>query len=750
MKYFPDPTTPIKGEEYYRQAAECFWDWRMRKLTTFPEDKINRIKENRAYAKGEQSVDRYVHYYQSEGDSTSKGHPEGTTKEDLREGWANMDFKNIPTIAPKIVSALHGQFDDIDYVTSMKSTDPKSGEERLKIKWLDWLRTEHGQWLEKIAAMGDAEIERPTFAPDSIAELHLHDAAGGYKIPLENELEKAISHSFDISNWDEVKKEALDDFIADNHAVIKTTTCPNTGKRKGEYVDIDSFDIQYSKHYDHRDSEMAGHWKEVTVGELGRYFDRDDLRKIAKQSAGMNGNPVEFSQYDQKDSMGRWKYDFYKVIVFHFSFIDYDNDYKITYHTPFGRKIDTYNAKWDYEPKRGETKTVTSIRKLKKVSWIVGTKFVYDWGEDFDMVRPDEKDVMLPYACIRLPGKSIIDSAKVYLDDIVHIHFKTMNALITAAGSGFALDVGALEGLTLGGKPVSEMTVLDIYRNQNILFFKRTDDYSQPTGGGQYPIFEIPGGIGRFLQEQMELFAHTMRMLETITGINPVTLGDTPAERQPVRHVQMSIQGTQNVLRPMINGLKTLKKKMAENFALSIPYVIQMYEIAEHSYREVIGRPGIELLRMMRGNIYSMGIKLEPMLTAQHQEQLLRMVELAMQKDQHGQAGLNIGEAMLIQERIILGSPLKQVRLEVSNLIRKAQDRINLQAENLHRVQGEERRADEQQRHQQKLQMVDIETQAKADLQEREFRNRIKEMKAESNLNYITQLLEQWKEEETN
>ena len=743
---FPDNKTPEKGESYYKQAAEAFWGMIGRGETSTPSSFLDNLHENRLYAKGEQPVGKYISFYETDAGKEEVQRVQndfidsGMKPEQVREGWGNMDFENIPTIAPKITSALHGQFQDVDYVVSARSTDHRSGKERDKLKWRNWLRTRHNQWLQQVAAMGGVELEDPEFWPDSIAELHLHESAGGYKIPWETEIEKAISHGFDISNWEEIKSEVIDDIIAVNRFAVRMRTCDKSYKRVGDHLDLAKFAIQYSRHYDHRDSEMAGHWEDITIGELSRYFGRKSLENIARSHIGKYGNPKTFDGYDGgPDSMGLFKYDFFKVRVFHFSFIDYDNDYKATYATPYGRYKER-SVRYDYAPKAKETVTETSIRKLKKVSWIVDTEFVYDWGVDSDIVRPNVKDVMLPYICIAIPGKSITDSAKVYYDDLVHIHLKTMNALITASGAGFAIDAGALEGVTLDGATVSEMDIFDLYRHKSILIFRRKDAWGQSTTQN-IPLMELPGGIGRFLDEQMKLFEHTMGMLETITGINPVTLGGVPEERAAVRNVQMSVKGTENILRPIIRGIKTLKKQMSTDFALSIPYLIKNYDKSSDAYEKVIGLPGIELLKMIEDDIYAMGISLEPMLTITHQENLLRMVELALQKDSQGQAGITVPEAMLIQERIILGAPLKMVRLEVTNMIRQAQRRLDAQREHLMRVQGEEQRAVEDQKQQHLMQKIDLELEAKKEFDTHQTKNRVYEKIAGSNLTLLEQLM---------
>ena len=743
---FPDNKTPEKGSKYYKQAAEAFWGMYNRGETSTPSSFVDSLHENRLYAKGEQPVGKYISFYESDEGKEEVNKIQndyidsGMKPEQVREGWGNMDFENIPTIAPKISSALHGQFQDVDYVVSARSTDHRSGEERDKLKWRNWLRVRHDEWLQRVAAMGGIELEQPEFWPDSIAELHLHESAGGYKIPWETEIEKAISHGFDISNWEEIKSEAIDDIIAVNRFAVRMRTCGKSGKRIGDHLDLAKFAIQYSRHYDHRDSEMAGHWEEITIGELSRYFERSELAQIARAHVGKYGNPKSLSDDELRpDSMGLFKYDFFKVRVLHFSFIDYDNDYKASYKTPYGRYKER-PVSYDYTPKAKETVTETSIRKLKKVSWVIDTELVYDWGVDNDMVRPDEKDVMLPYICIAIPGKSITDSAKVYYDDLVHIHLKTMNALITASGAGFAIDAGALEGVTLDNSPVSEMEIFDLYRHKSILVFRRKDSWGQSTSQG-IPLMELPGGIGRFLDEQMKLFEHTMGMLETITGINPVTLGGVPEERTAVRNVQMSVKGTENILRPFIRGLKTLKKKMSTDFALSVPWLIKTYDQSYKAYEKVIGTPGVELIKMIEDDIYAMGISLEPMLTITHQENLLRMVELALQKDSQGQAGITVPEAMLIQERIILGAPLKMVRLEVTNMIRQAQKRLDAQRESLVRVQGEEMRAAEQQKQQHLLQKIDLDLEAKKEFDTHQTKNRVYEKVAGSNLTLLEQLM---------
>ena len=748
----PSPDTDVKrkNKDFYLQAAQAFISTYLRGLTSIAHQAVPRLRELRRYGVGQQSPTKYKEWYTTQKKETAPAEVQewtdgGTmTKEELREGWGNMDFEHIVSIAPKINLSLHGMLDDVDWVVSATSTDPRSGKERDKIKWGTWLEKEYGNLLDEMRALGGVPSDKPQFIPKTLTEQQLYEANGGYKIPYEMAIEKACEHSFEVSNWDEVKAECIDDIRDWNMMGVRTYVCERSGKILARHVDLTRFIIQYSKHYDHHDATRAAEIIDVTVGSLRPYFPvEDDLKNIAKSASSYLNNPAldKFDEYNQDDGFGQWKYDHYIVPVFDMVFQDYDNHFESLYTPKIGYTKIRRAVAPDYIPKEREEVKKITIHNLKKVKWIIGTDYCYDYGIDNDMMRPNMKDVILPYIFIKFPGKSITDSLIPHYDDIMHIHLRTQNALTTAAHAGFAVDMDLLQNMAMSdGTKLSELDIFDIYRHKGILFFKRQDAYGQPNGGG-VPIQELPGGIGRLLEELMSMLQHTLTMIETITGINPTVLGSTPDEKMPVRATQMAVRGTDNVMRPLIRGLRNSKKRTAERFCLSIPQLVKHYSQSKSAYESAIGRYDVELLKMISDDIHTMGIKLEPKLTQSHQENLLRIVELAMQKDTNGQAGLGIGEAMLIQERILGGTNLKLVRMEITSMIRDAEERMQAQREHLIRVQGEETRALEGQKHQQVLQHVDVQTSADMALKDKDLENKIKFMMAQSDNQILTDSL---------
>ena len=755
----PSPDTDIrkKDKTFYIQAGEALFSTYLRGLTSIPYSAVTRLRELRRYGVGQQSTSKYKEWYTTQKKETPNNEIQEwvdgatLTKEELREGWGNMDFDNIVSVAPKINLSLHGMLDDVDWVVSATSTDPRSGDERDKLKWGTWLEREDRKWFDSVNALAGIPTDRPQYVPKTLTEQQLYEASGGYKIPYERAIEKAAEHSFDISNWDEVKAECIDDVRDWNMLGIKTYVCDKSGKMLARHVDLTKFIIQYSKHYDHHDVTRAGEIIDVTVGSLRQYFEEEDLKKIARSASGYMNNPVlsKFDQYNQDDGFGQWKYDHYLVPVLDMVFQDYDNYFEAVYSPKVGYTKIKRQVAPDYLPKEREEKTRTTIHNLKKVKWIINTDYAYEYGVDNDMMRPNMKDVILSYIFIKFPGKSITESLLPHYDDIMHIHLRTQNALTTAAHAGFAVDMDLLQNMAMSdGTKLSELDIFDIYRHKGILFFKRQDTYGQQNGGG-IPVHELPGGIGRLLEELMRMLQHTLTMIETITGINPTVLGSTPEEKMPVRATQMAVRGTENVMRPLIRGLRNSKKKTSERFCLSIPQLVKHYPKSKKAYETVIGRYDIELLKMISDDIHTMGIKLEPKLTQTHQESLMRMVELAMQKDAQGGAGIGIAEAMLIQERILGGTNLKLVRLEVASLLREAEQRQLAEREHLIRAQGEETRALEEQKHQQKLQDVDVETSAEMALKDKDLENKIKFMMAQSDNQILTDSLYEDAEETT-
>ena len=105
--------------------------------------------------------------------------------------------------------------------------------------------------------------------PESLEELEMFQAAGGFKMGYAMAMEKLLKHTGDISNWDtNLKPKFIDDFIDFNIIFAKSYIDDTADKEKWRYVDPEDLVIQYSKYDDFRDAEYAGEFREMKLSSV--------------------------------------------------------------------------------------------------------------------------------------------------------------------------------------------------------------------------------------------------------------------------------------------------------------------------------------------------------------------------------------------------------------------------------------------------------------------------------------------------
>ena len=120
-------------------------------------------------------------------------------------------------------------------------------------------------------------LDVPEFIPETLDELEMYEAAGGFKQAYAMALEKLIRHTDDVSDWGELKRKVIDDMIDLNVCTLKADYSDDEKKVRWRYVDPQDLVIQYSKYEDFRDSEYAGEFKDINISELRRSLMKEGL-----------------------------------------------------------------------------------------------------------------------------------------------------------------------------------------------------------------------------------------------------------------------------------------------------------------------------------------------------------------------------------------------------------------------------------------------------------------------------------------
>lgn len=591
-------------------------------------------------------------------------------------GYMNINW-DIPTILPKFLRVVEGMMEQTDHQVTATAVDPSSTEEKENAKLDMQYRMKFKEALQYIEQ--SVGIDRSgEYMPESMEELELYDAAGGFKLSKEIEIEQGLDYSFYISHWKETKKQILRDFAVINCACSKDYTDQYTKKVKVRYVDPAAFIGQYSKFMDHRNMEYAGEKIQVLISDLRKqnpHIPESELLALAREHSGTCGNPV-LDQYSYYEETRTANYDGFLVDVLDAEWFSVNSRFRTTRKTQYGTEL-TYDEEWGKIHDTDKKKTDKfDIKVVYKCKWIVGTEYTYDFGLQYDVPRPGKKEVELSYHLYKLPYRSLVDLAGTFVHQMILAYFKLQNAIAKARPSGIAIELTALQNITLGKNKLEPLELLKIFTQTGDLLYKSTTHKGIPnTQGGLRPIQELQGGIGVALTDFITIWDFNANAIRDITGINQIADATTPNPEQSVGGSEMAMAATNNALQSIYSGYRNIKEQTAKNISLRLQLLIKHDKEAYTGYMPVIGSIGVQVISVGADVVDAdYFIKYEAKPTDKRKQVILEAAVKAMSPDRDGVIGIELSDFLMI-ERVLEGGNLKYAEALLNYKSKKNKER---------------------------------------------------------------------------
>lgn len=667
-----------KDKEWAKKYGEAIISLWLKDRTCIPYNKLKEISELRDLANGNQDVLRYQKILLDESEADG-----------ALEGYMNVSF-DVFSVMPKFMRVIEGMMEQTEHQVVATAVDPKSSGEKEELK----LRAAFNMKFHDIVS----EIEKglgiesgAQFMPETVDELELYSGMGGFKLTRETEMEEGLDYTFYISDWKEVKRRLIRDFVTFHACCAKDYTDNFSKKVKTRYVDPVMFIGQRSKSYDYKNMVWAGEVVQMSINEIMRQdpkMDIVELQKQAKKFNGVNGNPqlndmdlgAEFSKLT---STCKWS-DF-MLDVLDFEFKSVNSEYWTTRKNQYGDEL-TYEEEWGTVKNTDKRKTnVYDIHVVYKAKWVIGTNIVFDLGLQHDIPRPGDKEVNLSYHFYSRPDKAIVQSAEPCLHQIALGHIKLQNALAMAAPSGISIEYTALQNMKLGGNKMEPLELLQMRKETGDLIYKATTHKGQPNiPGGYRPIQELTGGIGPQLDEFIKIFDLYINFIREVTGVNQIADASNPNPEQSVGGSELAIAATNNALRPIYAAYINVKERVAKNACMRMQLLIKHNKKAYEGYVPVLGRIGVQIVSVsadvVDANYY---IKYEAKPTEKRKEIILQAAMNAMTPDQDGTKSIELPDFLLI-ERLLENGNLKYAEAFLNYRSRKNKEKqLQLQRENM-------------------------------------------------------------------
>ena len=753
----------LKDEQYHKQWAEAIYAMWLQNKTAWGYDFVNMnsyFKDLRLLASGNQDPSQYKSFLTGVSPTTQTDagiyDESPLTKKAKREGWYNLLWQNLSPAA-KIMNSIHGMLDkyDLDVMADMTDSDSRGLVEFIKYK--KFFEAKEREFINEYKQNAGIPIDEEVDFPKTKEELDAYEAREGFKLNIAKSMQKLLRYSFKAGKWEtSIRKKVLDDLVIAGYGCVADKYDHETKQFTLQYLAPEQTVIQYSQEYDYCDSEYGGYFiKDMTISNIRRMrpdVKEDYLRGIAKKFLGQCGNVSLMSGLDGRDSLldpatKSYLYDDFKVPVFWATWIDTDSPRRLYYTgangretvrtVPYEKEIKPLTGKQKERGFKQEVKNVP-LRLVRQVYWVIDTDICWEAGKLHMAARPKNTKPVLPIHVEQLLQPSLMYRLKPILDAIALTWLQHQNSMAKMVERGYAIDMGMLMGITLGGKKLEPSEVLTMWKQTGFLPYMYNFN-GRYTGGAATPVTPIEGGMGARVAETAQTLQLNFQLIEEIVGINPLTLGASPDPKAPVATSEASLKATSNILKPIMDALFEIKESLAESLMCRLQIGLRVSPEIRAVYAGIVPPQDIKAMIMAESSGAKYGIFLKAKPSGEMLQELKGYMMASVEKGE-----LPVTEAMYFSERMATGDDLIEIRQQIGYSVEKEQQRrsqeqiANIQAQNegLQQLEGMKQQGEAQ------LQQMKME--------EEVIRGQIKQnlLKAESNYALMDKLYDLAAQEE--
>lgn len=637
---FPNMLAPqeVKAEKKYGiQYAQAIWSRYLYSDYSIY-NRISRFVENRKYAEGLQSIDKFKDLMDLKGDTS----------------YLNLDWQSISVI-PKFVNLVVGEMTNLDYKVQANALDESSmkkyEEEKRKI-YANMLMQDFSKILEQQTGLSMTDKTVPIPKDKEDADIFIETTL---KQATEVAMEVCVKFVMDSNQFDsKVKERIIRDLVVLKICATREYFDENDDI-KLRYVDPANLVVPYSKDPYFSDIEYAGEVIKMSFHELmelaGDQFTQEEYAEMSK----MLGSRTEDGSFSRREENGRYynngysgQYrndDFYiKVLDFEFR----SNNHKDTYEKKYRDDKNYFQKKKPngYKPKKyakGKREVFTSpnYQVFYEGVWIVGTDYIFDYGLQKNMRRPKKggaysSECKSRYNIVApniydLENKSLVESMIPLDDQMTLAHLKLQQALAKARPSGIAVDVGALEEVMYGRGEnfIDPLEVQQIFDQTGNLYYRSESLETESGFYNQKPIQELANGLHQSALYYIEIRNSNLQAIREITGINEFRDGTQPDSKTLVGVQKASVTMSRNSSRFLNDAFLYVYNQTARGVAL----MVQLKAMADglKGYEYALGKESVDIINITKDLSFAeMGIEIVALPDAEERAYLDQLIQTSI------------------------------------------------------------------------------------------------------------------------
>lgn len=660
---FPSDSTPLKSrkDKWHLQLAKSV-------MTEYVNDRCgirysdrDRIVTNRKFAQGTNSEDDFKNIL-LEFDPRLPQH--------FRKAYNNLDYSIIPIIA-KFRAVFIGILSATEYRINATTIDPLSVRKKDITKWKQWIKSFYQKELRQIDQLLDIPEEKGEFLPETKAALEMYNILGGFKLGLEEAIESGMNHCYDVSRWDEeIRPQLIGDLFDNNSCVCKDYVDAQSLTVKQRYVDLANFGVLGGtgltkehakaffeiKYYTAADIRVMTGWNEEKLVEVLKAYDsKYGNSQINSWSPRRAGNT--YGPYGNNDLLS-YEYDAMLIPVVEIEAESTLYEYDVERVDDYGNKS-YYKTDRDRAYNRSDRKSkTTQIKVWHKVSHILGTEEVFDYGLQHDIPRPKNEDARSSYHCIILDGKSLCERAIPHAKQIQLGYLQIQNLIAKASPSGMAVEWDALQGISLSrdekGKDVlaKPMDLLRIRRQTGDIIYNTTTARGHMQGRSPVPpIREIKASYE--LPDFIAIIEHHINQIREITGVNDQGARGSGSATE----ARITFMTTDISLKTLHLAYLAVYESTAINASARLRDLLAYSEEAQEIYRSIIGISKVEMLNIVKDLPFSqLGIKISVNPSDEDKKAIHDAAIAAMKPGKNGTIIMGWGDYLLTKRMIDAGN----------------------------------------------------------------------------------------------
>lgn len=499
--------------------------------------------------------------------------------------WTNINW-NVPPIWSKYRNIVINKLLGRRYNINCTPIDPAAVDETAK--WFAELKAK--MKLRDVASRVNPELLQANALrkgpddPEDMEEFEMKTQLG-FKTKLAMDAELGVSVVFEQGGINEERRMVIEDLVDLGVGIYKDWVDDND-QVCFRRVNPINFGTSYCRRGDFGD---ANWWFELTwlkLSDIAPYFTAAEMKDIAQNIAGKNGNPknipYNFSSAD---------YDKFKVLVQDAEYLSYNTDVYEKGVTKAGNVVFGKTRPKNYDPhatvqvsgsaEPKYKKDVTEV--LYKCCWVVDTTYVYSYGLATDQKRKKSeikrtKSSYHAYApdFYEMKALGLTERVIPLIDNYCMTWFKVQNFLNKWIPYIVEINYDALENVNIGkgGKKMEPMQLLDMLAQTNMIVVRKKNAISglpEQNNAVNVQATQMAGEIQVLLQ-QMETIK---QMIRDVTGLNEAVDGTGPQERTNIPAVEQAAQGANNAIEHIKMGDSRLLERLADGCLMRLQRVIK-------------------------------------------------------------------------------------------------------------------------------------------------------------------------------